>query len=272
MENLPALIEVDFEEAAQKNLSVLSDVFMDRAIGIVLRKFLPADQVATVKSLIDGYPHGLFEPFTGYSALPRPFDQIGQHSVEDYRSEVGYLNSGDFTGLRETFLSQFGRVAGKTQFKTALPGQVHSLSEAWASARILQPGVGSFELHCGNLFPEWNQEFFAKQGVAFDIRQHLAFLMMVQRPAAQYDIEIYRAHWDTFRQKASSDALIDAHGHEVGLDRIVCHRILLNPGDLLIFDESNYWHRVTGFYGPERITFGGFISRFKEQDSVLLWA
>jgi len=272
LDHKPTLTELDFEETAASGASVLSDVLDGRSIGFVIRGFLLPSHVDSIKSLIAAFPHPLFEPFAGYQALPRPFDQLEQNNIEGYRDEVNYLNSSEFVQLKASFMDRLHRVVGTTRVTASQPGHDHSVSEAWASARVLQPDLGSFELHCGNLFRNWNQKFFAKQEQAFDISQHLAFFTMIQKPTATCDIEIYRAHWGDFPQKSSTNALITASGQEVGLDYIPCHRVELNPGDLLIFDESNYWHRVTRFTGAERITFGGFVSRFKDSDAVLLWA
>lgn len=266
--------ELDISTLNGKKISVFSAILERRKIGYVIRNFFNQDDVNQIKKSFLEYPKTSFKPFESYTALPRPFDQIAQNGKSDYDEEISYLSTYPaLTDIRKTFTDNLKKIAGNIELILSSSEQSLTHSKAWASIRALAVNKGSFELHCGNLFINWNERFFEQQAKHFKIDTHLAFFIMIQKPDTETDIIIYDAHWDEVKEKVDPNTLKNIHNETLPIDKIPSFRVNLQPGDLIIFDESNYWHMVPPFGGTQpRITFGGFISKFVNENKLMFWA
>lgn len=253
--------------------SLIKDIFEKRLIGCVIRGFLDPSEMEVIHQGMNDYPYERFEVFPGYNATPRPFDYTLNTNQEDYMKEVDFIE-GD-SKLKEAqsfFREKIGKISNDAPLTFASRNNDFSCSKAWSSYRELQPNKGLFELHCGNVFRLWNKEFFSHQYKSFE-SMHLSCVCMIQKPETKVDIVIYKPHFEEFPEKVNHDTLKDVNGNEISLSDIPKYDVELHAGDLLLFDESNYWHVVPEFSGKtSRITFGGFLSKFKEENEYMLWA
>lgn len=266
------LPEFDYKDSTSKNTSIFKEIFENEKKGFVIRNFIEPNHLITLEKFKDKFENIFYIPFEGYKALPRPFDEIEKNKTEGYLEEINILNSEYLSEFTAIFLKRLQTINTYYSINTANSNAATSKSKAWASLRVLHPKKGQFELHCGNLFLNWNKLFFQKQKENYDVSKHLAFLLMVQKPECECDIKIYDAHWDNYKEKIDSNNLMNINNEIINLKEIEVDNVNLNPGDLLIFDESNFWHNVLPFAEKERITFGGFVSKKHNKNEVLLWA
>lgn len=266
--------ELDILNLNGNEISIFSDILGRKKIGYIIRNFFNQNDVYQVKKSFLDYPKASFKPFESYTALPRPFDQIAKNDKGDYDKEVSYLSAHPaLIDIQKTFTDNLKKIAGSIELILSTSEQTFTHSKAWASIRELAVNKGEFELHCGNLFINWNEGFFEQQAKYFKIDTHLAFFIMIQKPDTETDIIIYDAHWDEVKDKIDPNTLKNIHGELLPIDKIPSFEVNLQPGDLIIFDESNYWHMVPPFGGTQpRMTFGGFISKFVHENKLMFWA
>jgi hypothetical protein len=70
----------------------------------------------------------------------------------------------------------------------------------------------------------------------------------------------------------SGDKLISSSGEERKIEEFNSQIIDLSPGDLILFDGGNIWHRVENLSGDrDRVTIGGFAS-ISDEKEMYVWA
>jgi hypothetical protein len=115
--------------------------------------------------------------------------------------------------------------------------------------RILPPGAASAE-HQGRLFFDWPG--YAELGACFDRATQLSFYVVIAAPESGGALEI-RSN----EENEDIDSLL----------------LSLAPGEMIVFDEGRYPHRVTAVEGNRRrITLGGFLGRDTRESGWLNWA
>ena len=268
--------EFDFKASKQDIAPLISALFKGDTAAFVIRNFLPKEQLNLIRDKNLNYTGQKFEPSLGYTALPRPFGGIlgPDRFTSGYEEEIKYFKEDlEFKVLEDSLKASIGVGTNNQAIEFAQESDHISYSNSWFSLRELQPEQGRFDVHCGNFFVDWNERYFQKNNKQLEAYSHKAFLVMIQKPTAAEDLIIYSAHWDKFKTRKDLDTLIDLDNREHSLKHIPCSRITLNEGDVIFFDESNYWHQVPIVNGEiSRITFGGFISKFKNQNKYYFWA
>ncbi len=266
--------EFDFETSRQAITPLISALFKGDAAPFVIRNFLTKEQLNLIRDKNSNYRGQKFEPSPGYTALPRPFGGVlgPDRFINGYEKEVNFFKEDqDFRSFERSFKESIDVDNQAIEF--AKESDHVSYSNSWFSIRELQPEQGRFDVHCGNFFIDWNHGYFQKNNKQLEAYSHKAFLAMVQKPTNQVDLIIYSAQWNKFKRRKDLHTLVDIAGNEYKLDEIPCSRITLNEGDVIFFDESNYWHQVPIVNGEiSRITFGGFISKYKNEHKYYFWA
>ena len=253
--------------------SLFEKIFSRKEIGFVVKNFLNKEELQLIRDSLEEFPKPRFEVFKGHNALPRPFDNTVFTDKEAYDFELSYFETNPkLLEVKEAFKHKLAELSAHSPLLFSSRANELSCSKAWSSFRELHPGLGTFELHCGNVFRIWNAEFFDHQYKTMDTT-HLSCVVMVNKPAAEFDIEIYKPHFDEFPEKMDRESLKRKDGELVKMKDIPSYDIHLDEGDLLLFDESNYWHVVSAFPGPvSRLTFGGFVSKYKDKAEYMIWA
>lgn len=276
MEELQEAMKIenfDLNYTAQEGVSLYDEIFEKRQIGFVLRNFLNEEEIALVKQGLEEYGDDVFEIFPGYKALPRPFDYTITSEQAKYYEEAKYLETNPtMRKIQAMWKEKLAKISNGADLIFAGEQNDYSYSKGWSSYRELEPNQGLFELHCGNVFRLWNKKFFDHQYENLS-QVHLSCVVMINKPETDEDIVIYKPHFDEYPEKISDNQLLSKNNEKVYLDDLEDYTLKLNAGDLLLFDESNYWHVVPKFGGTEkRLTFGGFLSKFLGQDKYMLWA
>ena len=255
------------------SLNVLSELESNEVDVVILRNFLTTteiqDLISVYKTIKNWYVF-----YDGYKACPRPFDHISRNSIDDYKIEC--INFIEAFGINETskkFQNKLRSISTDYVLEFNDESNDVNYSHIWSSIKELTSGKGYFEIHCGRLFKDWNKDFFEHFAKKADIDTQFAFLTILQRPENSCDIEIFDLRWDQVSTKIDKYNLQEKNGDVLPIDKIKSEKVQLNVGDVLIFDEGNFWHLVPPFKGDlDRISFGGFITKLLDKKSYLVWS
>lgn len=254
--------------------SCITSLFSNEYNALIIRNFLGVDDIKFLRDTYNRYPGGAYEVYSGFNALPRPFDHIRNSPPEKYEIEAAYFsNTMMSNGFDDYFKNRLSEIS--RDFIIQFNDQSGSLTKSltWASIRELKPEKGSFEIHCGRLFQHLNEEFFSFFSKSAEVDSQLAFLIMLQRPENECDIEVFDLTWYESSTKLDKNTLVSISGEKIDVNKIPSERINLGEGDLLLFDEGNYWHKVSHFTdNMSRLSFGGFITKIIGGDEVLVWS
>ena len=266
--------EINFSQLPFLEESIFDSIYQHKTNGFVIQNFLNPNEVNNATNVFAQASVQVNTPFEGYRALPRPFNFLDLNSPDAYYQECeDFQRITEVNGLFETFQKKMKLLAKQTSVSYATPYQNVSLSKAWASLRELQVNKGKFELHCGRLFKQFNSEFYDHFAGKAEVERQLSFFIMIQKPLTDCDIEIYDAHWNDYEMRNGEHTLISHKGQTVDVRSLPSYKAKMKEGDMLIFDGAHYWHQVSGFGGEKsRYTFGGFITKFKEGNQVMVWA
>lgn len=244
--------ELDFEQVSKTGIdSVFTEISERKSGGYLFRNFFDETSLKKLKSVFEKYPHPYFQPYEGFDSLPRPFNFIFKTNQDDWKRECDYIFQNlEKQGLQEVFREKIKKISGDTQLIFSSADEKNTFSNSWAALRRLAPDKGMFEVHCGRLFQDANKPFYNFFRQKADVDIQMTFLMVVDKPQQSVsDIDIYNAHWEEIGEKTDPDTLKDRKGNLLPLSSIECHRVQLKQGDILIFDEGNYWHAVPEFSG-----------------------
>jgi hypothetical protein len=261
------------QDANFHQLNVLKELETKQTDVVILRNFLSTleiQQLLSVSNSVESY----YEVYDGYNAFPRPFDHIPRNPITDYQEECQrYLKTIEKNRVAEHFQEKLKTISKDFELLFNTREKEINHSGTWSSFRRLALGKGYFEVHCGRLFQDWNKAYFEKFTQKADIDTQFAFLIILQRPITPCDIEIFDLTWDEAAVKIDTNHLQKKNGEILSLDKIRSEKVELFEGDLLLFDEGNYWHLVPPFTGEnQRVSFGGFMTKLRNGHQYLVWS
>ncbi len=254
--------------------SIFDQIYQRETSGYVVQNFFSQEETAKAKDIFKQATVPINNPFEGYYALPRPFNFLDIENPAAYHAECNdFQRITEQNGLFDAFQIKLKQMAADVEILYATPTQNNSLSKAWASIRELEVNKGRFDLHCGRMFKQYNSEFYDHFAGEAEIERQLSFFVLIQKPETNCDIEIFDAHWSDYEVRESLHTLRSHEGTVVDVRNLASHKVNMQDGDMLIFDGAHFWHQVPGFGGDRsRYTFGGFITKFKTGNRVMVWA
>jgi hypothetical protein len=257
----------------ENRIDILEELTNNTTDIFVCRRFFSSKEISKLLDLSQK-TENYYTVYDGFKAFPRPFDHIPKSSDLTYELECEEFEQNFQTSdVINTIKQKLQLLSFNYNLVFNDAKNETNFSKTWSSFRRLDIGKGYFEVHCGRLFQEWNDTFFAHFKKTADINTQFAFLVLLHRPETSCDIEIFDAHWKDFNQKEESKILKHKNGELVHLKDLSSEKIQLFEGDILIFDEGNYWHLVPPFYGSQnRISFGGFITKMLHTNEFLIWS
>jgi hypothetical protein len=255
------------------SLNVLTDLESKEVDVAILRNFLTKNEIQELISVYKSTKNW-YVFYDGCNAYPRPFDHISRNSIDEYRVECNnFLEAFNKNETSKRFQKKLKSISTDYSLEFNDASKNINDSETWSSFKQLASGKGYFEIHCGRLFQDWNKSFFERFARKADIDTQFAFLTLLQRPENDCDIEIFDLKWDEVSTKIDKNNLQRKNGEVLPIDQIKSVKFQLNVGDVLIFDEGNFWHLVPPFNGNlERISFGGFITKLLDNNNYLVWS
>lgn len=255
------------------NLDILKDLEQGNSDVVVLRNFLNPDEIQDLLQVFHNY-NQYYQVYDGYIGFPRPFDHIPRNPQQDYDSETkAYLQNMKHNNIGARFQAKLKTLSQSYHLQFNDTSRQITHSKTWSSMRELALGKGYFEIHCGRLFQDWNKDYFDFFSGKADIDTQFAFLIVLQRPETDCDIEIFDLTWQNCDTKINKDFLQLKTGEKLRVQNIPSEKVVLMEGDVLVFNEGDYWHLVPPFIGEKpRISFGGFMTKLKDNQNYLVWS
>lgn len=253
---------LDFQELINNGL--ISSMFQCETMGVLIRNFLSLSEMTEIKTHLSKYLQ-LDEIMTN-ATFPESFNREVRDKVD-----LTYLEGESnpiMTFILNRLLSSLSHMENGKKAKAVsdqLPG----------TFRIISPEHCHIDLHCGNQFLHRFPEFYQELGTGVDVQDQLSFFTLINKPDDGGKLAIYNAKWSDFDDcDLKNQTLLQRNlSGAVSVDNFEVCMPEINPGDLLIFQGGQYWHKVIEVYGKaQRITFGGFIGKDKLDDAVVIWS
>lgn len=146
---------------------------------------------------------------------------------------------------------------------------------AFTTFRCLNPERGEMGFHTGNLFRDIYSKFYEHLETHVDSFNQLSFFVLLQKPESGGTLSLYDIEWKAGQTKFEDRYVLDTDGRKRDIDsfdrKIMC--IDPSPGDMVLFNGAQIWHRVEFVHGKsDRITIGGFFAFSKDKKKIMYWS
>lgn len=272
MANPLQMIEIDASEVARYP-DVIDRILRHEIFGVLVRRVFAAEQLAAVVAHLEREP--AMRVFEAHTFRGRTYGRVlrmADESLDEYFAAAEQIGPaldaafGDGPGYEARLRDIVGALSGGRM--VSVP-RVGGRACAPATVRVLDPG-GTVTLHCGNE----TYAFPALRGLTqvIDPSGEISTLMPLALPENGGELEVYDVCF--------GDPLIDEldgrlgrdNAHEGLADRR-CLRLGLSVGDLALFEEGRYYHRVNEVRGARsRWTMGGFLAPSRDAQTLHYWS
>lgn len=265
------LVEMDITEVGA-HVGILGEVFSGRQLGVIVRRFYPAEFLPVVVKRLEESSFGLrkqlSDRFAGESYGKMLI--VGGDDLREYFEEAAQLEKAlprlfeggvDFSAHAQHVLSV---LAGG--FPVRAPEGPDGRSYLPFAIRGLRSG-GGIDLHCENETVDFPAMKHLSQRLA--VGNQASFYTLLASPESGGELVIY----DLRNAEDAGAALsrMDRHPDRIGeflasRDNLVP---VLQAGDAILFDAGRHYHRVTPVSGQRmRWTMGSFLA-FDRSRTVL---
>ena len=266
------MIEIGAEEV-HAYPDVIDRILRHELFGVIVRGVFPAATLARVVAEIERQPAApRFEShtFSGRTygrVLRMAGEQLDEYfdAAERIRCAVEAAFGSDTayeTRLREII----GALSGGRPVSVPVVG---GRSYAPATVRVLDPG-GTVYLHCGNetyAFPA-----LSELTRVIDPAGEISTLLPLALPERGGELEIYDVCFGDPRIDELDRRLGREHAQQ-GLADHLARRVSPAVGDLALFEEGRYYHRVSEVEGSlARWTMGGFLAPARDSRALHYWS
>lgn len=245
---------------------------------IIIKNVLDKKQLEFIRNCVQEVQELFEEVFPGFKSLPPPLSsnlkdgildmkKLSQQQFNLFQSFAKKTNNVLYNSINQSISNLcLGNLSYKTDFEdvTLVPG----------SLRVLSPQMGDLlSLHCGNEFCIKFNVLYKVFDKYIDYKNQLSYFLLLRKPQTGGEISLYNFTWDKVNKKTNNYTIVK-DGKEVNIDSAQVKKLKLNleEGDMFIFAGGEIWHRVEEHLGGERITYGGFIGKVKNEDKYILWS
>lgn len=272
MANPFQMLEIEASEVA-RHPDAIDRILRHEIFGVIVHGAFPAEQLAGVVERLRRQPAmRVFESHTFQGRTYGRVLRMADESLEEYFESAREIGP----ALETVFGNGLGYEANMRDIVTALGGgrtvsvpSAGGRAYAPATVRVLDPG-GTVTLHCGNE----TYAFPPLRGLTqiIDPSGEISTLLPLALPEMGGELEVYDVCF--------GDPLIDEldgrlgrdNAHE-GLGERACLRLELKVGELALFEEGRYYHRVSEVRGSRsRWTMGGFLAPSRDARALHYWS
>ncbi|MFN8261752.1 MAG: hypothetical protein U0X41_12510 [Chitinophagales bacterium] len=142
------------------------------------------------------------------------------------------------------------------------------------SLRYLHPSFGEMTFHCEKDLKRLSSYFYSNTKNQISDRNIFSFFLMVNKPTEGGLFSIFDMKQHDVKQKLS-DTEVKLHNNKVvNIENDIQPNLIeLAPGDLLLFNGGELWHRAEIVLGKEpRITLGGFLAEGLNDGKMYVWS
>lgn len=296
IENSTSVIR--FETVDAKDMSALhpnglTDLYRSDKDGFLVKNFLSQDEV---RSVLDNFhlmdSKAVANTSVGYT-YPMIFAEFSLRNAELNEEELK-VRARDYFLSNDDYAAEFKADFG-FDIKARLDDFLSSLSGGrsievpigmsdvghypFGNFRYLKPHGGGMSIHCGNYFQNRFRLFYSHLTRSAQVVNQMSYFIMIQPAEVGGDLQIFDLRWEDGQTKTDNlenKEVIMPDGRRIYPDTdpaYVKFKISPQPGDLILFQGGNIWHRVTPIEGNRpRITFGGFIAPNLAQTGFYYWS
>lgn len=286
-------IEVSKKEISEQYPSALDQLFAGELDGFLIRNFFTTAQLNTIMekfpSIQDNGPAytpvGFTYPMV-FAEYARGLEQLDDQQIDARKTTY-------FAGIEaynKSFADEYGVDAHhelETFFETISSGKKVRVpagvngkgSYPFATFRVLFSQEGIVSLHCGNFFQVAFDSFYQDLMEKADVFDQLSFFIVLQQAELGGELSVYNLRWQDGQHKTShaeNAEVLFANGSKVNVEkdkRITMEKLNPAPGDMILFQGGQLWHRVEQVLGDrDRVTFGGFMGYNKDRSEIVYWS
>jgi hapalindole-type alkaloid chlorinase len=286
-------LELNVEEIIRKFPNALNDLYESKFSGFLVKGFLNNDEINQIKlNYFKMEKKNLAHMKVGYT-YPMVFAEFSSKNLSDFNDDQGNTVENYFKrneNYPEEFASDFGfnikekldvffkSISGGLGIK--IPNGFNETGKyPFANFRYLSPNVGKMTIHCGNLFHERFSEFYKDLSREIEVINQMSFFIMINSSEIGGELDVYGLRWEKGQKvidnTENKEIIILSNGKKINPNNnkhIERKTITPEPGDMILFQGGNIWHRVSDVRGKSpRITFGGFIARDLKKKNFYYW-
>jgi hypothetical protein len=266
------MLEIDAADIEQ-HPDLVDRILKHEIFGVVVKGVFPPEQLAAVVTYLETQP--ALPMFASHTFKGRTYGRVlrmADESLDEYFDAACKIGSaldaafGDGTGYEERLRTVVGTLAGGRAVSVPSVGERRY---APATVRVVDPG-GTVDLHCGNetyAFPS-----LSELSKIIDPAGEISTLMPLSLPEAGGELEVYDVRFGDPIINELDDRLGRESAHQ-GLSERCFLRLLPDVGDLALFEEGQYYHRVNEVQGVRsRWTMGGFLAPARDTSTLHYWS
>jgi hypothetical protein len=284
-------ITIHADEIALLHPNALFELYKSQKVGFLIKGFLSENEVSSVVNNFEkvetrDVAH-IGEGFT-YPMVFAEFSNRNSNESKENQKELAYDYFRVCNGYDKEFIDDFGfdmktkvekmlsSVSGGRKVNTP-KGYDDVGSFPFGNFRYLMPGNGHMPVHCGNFQTEF-EPFYTHLNKTLSVEDQMSYFVMLQKPEEGGVLDVFNLRWEAGQTKKSAredKEIIRPDGSILTIDADKTYSkvsITPEPGDMILFQGGNIWHRVSNVIGQKpRITFGGFMAMDKSEESFYYW-
>jgi hypothetical protein len=264
----------------------IHDLYCRNLDGFLIKGVLSPAEVSEILARWEAFPKEQKFPITdGIEMYPLSFAQMDQGKEGSRERMRTYF--GDCIAYESSFPDVFGidiqgrlkSILGKLSGGRILkvPVGVDGVGHyVMGNFRVLTPGSGNLNIHCGNFFHHEFPNFFTHLEEQASVLDQMSYFFMLQPAEAGGELCVMDVEWaETKVRLPGAKTLQKEDGTVLDIeDWVQVPRQMFRPeaGDMILFAGGQIWHRVEYVKGSRsRITFGGFLSMGHDEGEIFYW-
>lgn len=254
----------------QKHPNELENIFNGITDGILISSFLSGEEIERFFENYKSYPeekkyNKVFGTILGYVAHDSGEAMTGYfEKAEEFRKELNALFGFDIYERFEKIVNQIS--VDKPVVRAENDDHKPYLG---FNVKFMNPDFGGLIEHVGlgfyNLFPS-----LKKLESQIDLSGQISYFTILQHPEEGGELILFDLRYGKENKKYNSFA--DEELLEFVRKR-ASYKVNPVPGDLLIFNGGQIWHRIAEIKGKkQRVTIANFISYAKDHSKFIYWS
>ncbi|MFN8276298.1 MAG: hypothetical protein U0T84_02340 [Chitinophagales bacterium] len=285
-------IDIDAATIASQHPDALYELYHSKKHGFLIRNFLSPEELSKLQQYAL-QNHGLQVAKTdvGYT-FPMIFQEFSlrnqalEGAALEAASKQYFESNEDFNHnfFQTTGVDLYGKINLLFQSlgggrKVEVPQGVNGYGRyLFGNFRHLHPKGGLMSVHCGNFFGTKFELIYRHLCERIKVVNQMSYFVMIQKPDEGGQLSVFNLRWvpgQTKSQLSEDEVVLLSNGAKLKIDedsRVKRLDLLPEPGDMILFQGGNIWHRVAKVFGTkERITFGGFMGIQKDESTFFYW-
>jgi hypothetical protein len=276
---------ISMYEISQAN-SAITSLYTNKVHGYLIKNFMTKDEVDFALkqlSLLDPAANGEFSKNAGYSN-PRSFSMLAnERGINDELLTTYFTDLEKYNetlkklfpfGYQERLFAFISKIENNLPVETPYIDVNNKRMQFTSSTiRVCFPGCGGMNTHVGNMFRHIYPNFYNFLDKLMDVDGQISYFVMLSKPEQGGQLVLFDARWGEFVSPNDEGEIIRANGEKVLQKELDYQLIDPQPGDMILFNGGDIWHKVDTLTGArDRITIGGFFAKTRDNQKIYGWA